>query len=60
MSTGSSRGIVNGAAGVVILVDGDQATVMGFTITKGLIVEIDAVSDPGRVAALTAVAVPER
>ena len=61
--TGLSRGLrvarlhpalVNGAAGMVVAVRGRPFTVMGFTIADGQIAEIDAVSDPERVRAITA------
>jgi RNA polymerase sigma factor (sigma-70 family) len=61
--TGLSRGLrvarlhpalVNGAAGMVVAVRGRPFTVMGFTIAGGQIAEIDAVSDPERVRAITA------
>ena len=38
----------NGAAGVVITVNGRPVSVMGFTVTGGKIVAIDAVVDPVR------------
>jgi hypothetical protein len=44
--------LVNGAAGVVITIDGRPVSVMGFTVADGRIVEIDALSDPARLAAL--------
>src|SRR6478736_6844650 len=40
--------LVNGAAGVVVAPDGEPFSVMGFTVVGGKIVEIDAVTDPGR------------
>ena len=40
--------LVNGAAGVVITADGRPISVMGFTVTGGKIVAIDAVVDPVR------------
>ncbi len=43
---------VNGAAGVVIIENGRPVTVMGFTVSDGRIVEIDAVSDPERLSQL--------
>ena len=46
--------LVNGAAGVVVTLRGRPATVMGFTVADGKIVEIDAIADPDRVAAITA------
>jgi RNA polymerase sigma-70 factor (ECF subfamily) len=46
--------LVNGAAGAVITVGGRPFAVMGFTVTGGKIVEIDAIADPGRVARIAA------
>jgi len=46
--------LVNGAAGVIITVRGRPYTVMGFTISDGKIVEIDAIADLDRVQAITA------
>jgi RNA polymerase sigma factor (sigma-70 family) len=40
--------LVNGAAGVVVVVDGRPFSVMGFTVTDGKIVAIDALADPER------------
>ena len=40
--------LVNGAAGVVITVDGQPAAVMGFTVSQGKISEINAIVDPER------------
>jgi RNA polymerase sigma factor (sigma-70 family) len=40
--------LVNGAAGVVIFEGGQPVTIMGFTVSDGKIVEIDAISDPER------------
>src|SRR5262245_3544162 len=44
--------LVNGAAGVVITVDGRPVSVMGFTVTGGKIVAIDALVDPERLSRL--------
>src|SRR5262249_4680721 len=44
--------LVNGAAGVVITAGGQPVVVMGFTISLGKIVEIDAIADPERVLRL--------
>jgi len=44
--------IVNGVAGVVVAPDGEPFSVMGFTVRGGRIVEIDALSDPERLARL--------
>jgi ketosteroid isomerase-like protein len=41
--------LVNGAAGVLVTLDGRPMTVMGFTVAEGKIVEIDAIADPERV-----------
>jgi RNA polymerase sigma-70 factor (ECF subfamily) len=46
--------LVNGAAGVVITVDGRPFAVMGFTVNEGKIVEIDAIADPDRVRRIAA------
>ena len=46
--------LVNGAAGVVITVDGRPQTVMAFTVAGGRVVEIDAIGDPDRVARVAA------
>jgi RNA polymerase sigma-70 factor (ECF subfamily) len=43
--------LVNGAAGVIVLVRGQPFAIMGFTVSSGgKIVEIDAVLDPDRLA----------
>jgi RNA polymerase sigma-70 factor (ECF subfamily) len=44
--------LVNGAAGVLVTVDGQPVSVMGFTVTAGKITEIDALVDPDRLARL--------
>jgi RNA polymerase sigma-70 factor (ECF subfamily) len=44
--------LVNGAAGVVIVMDRKPVTVMGFTVSGGKIVEVDGVASPARVAQL--------
>jgi RNA polymerase sigma-70 factor (ECF subfamily) len=44
--------LVNGAAGVVITVDGRPVSVLGFTVVRGKIVEIDVMADPERLAGL--------
>jgi len=44
--------LVNGAAGVVVAPGGRPFSVMGFTVAGGVIVEIDAVSDPERLRRL--------
>ena len=40
--------LVNGAAGVVFTVDGRPVSVMGFTVSRGKIVQIDVMADPER------------
>ena len=40
--------LVNGAAGVIITLGGQPVSVMGFTVSGGKIVEIDAINDPER------------
>jgi RNA polymerase sigma factor (sigma-70 family) len=44
--------LVNGAAGVVVVVDGQPFSVMGFTVTDGKVVAIDVLSDPERIRRL--------
>jgi RNA polymerase sigma factor (sigma-70 family) len=46
--------LVNGAAGVVVTVHGQPFAVMGFTVTEGRIVEIDAIGDADRVRRIAA------
>jgi RNA polymerase sigma-70 factor (ECF subfamily) len=46
--------LVNGAAGAVITVGGRPVAVMGFTVTGGKIVAIDAIADPERVGRIAA------
>jgi len=46
--------LVNGAAGAVITVRGRPFAVMGFTVSEGKIVEIDAIADPERVPRIAA------
>jgi len=40
--------LVNGTAGVVVTVGGRQFALVGFTVSAGKIVEIDAIADPER------------
>jgi RNA polymerase sigma-70 factor (ECF subfamily) len=49
--SGSSveRALVNGAAGLIVLRDGEPGSVMGFTVVDGKIVQIDVLADPERV-----------
>jgi RNA polymerase sigma-70 factor, ECF subfamily len=44
--------LVNGAVGVVVAPRGRLLMVLGFTIARGKIVEIDAIADPGRLRQL--------
>jgi RNA polymerase sigma-70 factor (ECF subfamily) len=44
--------LVNGAAGVVVLVHGQLFSVMAFTVRGGRIVEVDAIADPERLSKL--------
>jgi RNA polymerase sigma factor (sigma-70 family) len=46
--------LVNGAAGVVVTVGGRPFAVLGFTVTDGKIVEIDAIADTERVRRIAA------
>jgi RNA polymerase sigma factor (sigma-70 family) len=46
--------LVNGAAGVVVTVNGRPFAVLGFVVAGGRIVEIDAFADPGRVPGIAA------
>lgn len=46
--------LVNGAAGIVVLVNGRPFAVLGFTVRNGKIVEIDAFNDPERIARVAA------
>jgi DNA-directed RNA polymerase specialized sigma24 family protein len=44
--------VFNGAAGVVVVTDGQLAAVIAFTVREGRIVEIDALTDPERLGAI--------
>lgn len=44
--------LVNGAAGVVVLLHGRPFAVMGFTVRDGRVAELDVLADPDRLAAL--------
>lgn len=44
--------LVNGAAGVIVTMRGRPITVMGFTVSAGKILTIDAIADPDRVGRL--------
>jgi RNA polymerase sigma factor (sigma-70 family) len=51
--------LVNGAAGVVVAPRGRPFAVMGFTVRRGKIVEIDVLADPARLRRLDLLAVLE-
>jgi RNA polymerase sigma-70 factor (ECF subfamily) len=44
--------LVNGAAGVIVIRDGQPISVLGFTVVDGRIVAIDALADPQRLRQL--------
>jgi RNA polymerase sigma-70 factor, ECF subfamily len=44
--------LVNGAAGVVVMTNGRPSVLMGFTVARGKILEIDCFLDPERLARL--------
>ena len=44
--------VVNGAAGIVAVVDGEPFSIVSFVVRDGLIAEIDILADPERLAAL--------
>lgn len=46
--------MVNGAPGVVVTVRGRPGAILGFTVVRGRIVEIDANGDPERVRRIAA------
>jgi RNA polymerase sigma-70 factor (ECF subfamily) len=50
--------LVNGAAGVVVTVAGRPVAVMGFIVTDGRIVEINAIAEPERVRRIAAGVLP--
>jgi RNA polymerase sigma-70 factor (ECF subfamily) len=41
--------LINGAAGVVITLDGQPHGIMAFTVVNGLVVELDIIADPERI-----------
>lgn len=51
--------LFNGAAGVVITAGNKPVAIMGFTVTAGKIVEIDAIADPVRVTRITSAMFPQ-
>jgi RNA polymerase sigma-70 factor (ECF subfamily) len=46
--------LVNGAPGVIVTVRGRPFAILAFTVTRGRIVEIDAIGDPERVRRVAA------
>jgi RNA polymerase sigma-70 factor (ECF subfamily) len=50
--------LVNGAAGAVVTMRGQPFAVLGFTVTAGTIVAIDAIADPERVRRIAAAVLP--
>jgi RNA polymerase sigma-70 factor (ECF subfamily) len=44
--------LVDGAAGVVVMVDGEPFSIMGFTVRGDRVAEVDVLADPDRLAAL--------
>ena len=50
--------MVNGGAGVVVTVEGRPFSLMAFTVRGGRIAEIDAITDPERVARVAAGLLP--
>jgi hypothetical protein len=51
--------VVNGAAGALIVENGQLVTVMGFTVAGGKIVEIDGIVDPERLRRIDVTAFTE-
>ena len=49
--------LVNGAAGVVVMLDGRPFSVMGFTVVDGKIAAIDVLADPERIERLDLAAI---
>jgi RNA polymerase sigma-70 factor (ECF subfamily) len=44
--------LVNGMAGLVVMLDGEPHAIMAFVVSGGRIVEIDILRDPARVSKL--------
>jgi RNA polymerase sigma-70 factor (ECF subfamily) len=44
--------VVNGGPGAVTVVDGEIMSVLAFTVVEDLIVEIDVLADPDRLAGI--------
>ena len=52
--------LVNGAARVIVSIDGRPVNVMGFTVVDGRIIEIDAIADPERVGRIATAALGDQ
>ena len=52
--------LVNGAARVIVSIDGRPVNVMGFAVVDGRIVEIDAIADPVRVGRIATAALGDQ
>jgi RNA polymerase sigma-70 factor (ECF subfamily) len=52
--------LVNGAAGVVVTVEGRPVSVMGFIVASGKIIAIDALGDPERLGRLALAVLDDR
>ena len=50
--------LVNGSAGVVVILDDELFSIMGFTVTDDKIVAIDVLADPERISRLDLSAPP--
>ena len=48
LSSLARRALINGAAGVVVSTAGKPISIMGFTVTDGMVVAIDVIADPER------------
>lgn len=53
------RALVNGAPGVVTFAEGEPFTVVGFTIARGRIVEMNILADPARLRQLDLTVLPD-
>jgi RNA polymerase sigma-70 factor (ECF subfamily) len=54
----SRRALVNGAPGVVTFADGEPYAVLGFTVARGRIVEMNVLADPERLRRLVLPVLP--
>jgi RNA polymerase sigma factor (sigma-70 family) len=48
----AQRALVNGAAGIVVAPNGQPVSILGFTVRRGRIAEIDILADPTRLQSL--------